>query len=1512
LKLRSRFRWVACQIDHLCELNNDRDRRNALDTLPPTLHATYERILARVNASNPGNQRLVQNALRWIICAEEPLSTQALLEALAINEDETHLDRNCITTEDELLWWCSSLVRRKPGGGGIELAHFTVKEFFQTIDPTNESEFSKYGIGIGAGQIQLARTCLAYLNLKDFEIHPPDDNTAYNLLEKRYAFLAYAVKYWAYHANNHFANEYVESSAQLLFAPSKTKQFILWTQLYLRQIRSKDPDDLDDPDDSEDPDDLEDPKGSQVLKFLDSAPIHWAACLGLDKLCEWLLTQGADVNKASSLGTPLNCALNSGDVFIQGRWQLDRKQYHKIQWCWQSRARAIRLLLKSGAIVDRKIDPSSDKLPLQTALEAFDTDEASLFRLMLDAGAKITKPMVEYMQKEIRPGQIPDSIQAILSCVKDQDVEIDAQELFLQFRQSVELFHGINFEDLIKYLPLIAMMGQLEGATTILSKIKEMTKLIKTAEFSQEIKKKMRAAIQGAIVEAIKWAQVDLVEFFLSEHDTINQIDDDGNKLLHLSLLETKHGTSVGLASLLIKHGADVSAINKVGQSSLHLAAQQKFPEILELLLQHITKRDTLFTKTLLGLTPLWCAIDTGSDSVAMRLLEEYSSNEIRQQTYNGRSLLQLSTHRASTEVLKKLMEMGMGINEMTSDGRTTLHYATSDEVSVANFQFLLGQATDLSIRQKDGLATIHLLSRDHEKTAVDKLRAMMSAGANVNEQSAGGKTPLFYTAGEGLGVWNDVRIQHMETLLNNDLVDVNARDHNGCTPLMACLKHICPGDPTYSDRKVRAVKMLIWHGADVKLKNIHGEAALHLACLQAPTAGSLTILEHLLAEGLGFDTKCDDGLSGFARILQAMKDAIKAENSQDKGALWAAFEPIATFAISCMSVEELHKPLTSGLQPLSFAIRENYDIVTTLLLDKGVEVDKSDVDGLKKTPLEMACLYGCSSENAEAIVTKSQRKLDESELHADALIHLSSRKPEGFQVLKQILKLSVNVDSPNRDGHTALMIAVQGGCTSSLRSLLAKKANVELKDPVAGLTALHWAAKCGSDIATAALIEAGSGLETRCHSGLTPLILAACEQKWTCVQVLADSGADLSAKSIDGDALIHFAAQSGSIETLKFLVAHLGQGDIDARAGEKSGHQTSLHMAAETGNAECFEFLLQSGASISLKCRTGSTAHCAMMASTNDVRQILLSHNIDWSDASGCLKIREDGEVHNNMPLHLAAATGNDTAIKFLIEFDNVTDIDAFADPNLRFTALHLATIQGHRSTMELLIRHGAQVGIADKAGRTSLHHAARLGFAEIVEVLLSKDADPNVTDLHGATPASLAMENNHRDLAQLIARHHTAETGDAFGLDPLLQNPAFAIQIDCCEPADLPHLQSIIDGGATLYAIDLGLCHPSVRTTLQSHHGRGLQYLGKPVLCGVSIKMSDIFDDILLESASGSPKPEPSRTEWGGEPTNSETGAVPKVAVGGNSVVPVADCNKVVISFCVPNTNTHQESVQ
>ena len=59
------FRWAACQVDYICELHTDRQRRNALESLPPTLPKTYERILSRVNDGPMETQKMLQRTLMW-------------------------------------------------------------------------------------------------------------------------------------------------------------------------------------------------------------------------------------------------------------------------------------------------------------------------------------------------------------------------------------------------------------------------------------------------------------------------------------------------------------------------------------------------------------------------------------------------------------------------------------------------------------------------------------------------------------------------------------------------------------------------------------------------------------------------------------------------------------------------------------------------------------------------------------------------------------------------------------------------------------------------------------------------------------------------------------------------------------------------------------------------------------------------------------------------------------------------------------------------------------------------------------------------------------------------------------------------------------------------------------------------------------------------------------------------------------------------------------------------------
>ncbi|KAH9216159.1 hypothetical protein DL95DRAFT_297615, partial [Leptodontidium sp. 2 PMI_412] len=74
----------------------------------------------------------------------EPLTTNQLLQALAVREGDTAFDSSRMTTERRLLHWCSSLVRKNPASGRLELAHFTVEEFLCAIDPLGKPYLAPY------------------------------------------------------------------------------------------------------------------------------------------------------------------------------------------------------------------------------------------------------------------------------------------------------------------------------------------------------------------------------------------------------------------------------------------------------------------------------------------------------------------------------------------------------------------------------------------------------------------------------------------------------------------------------------------------------------------------------------------------------------------------------------------------------------------------------------------------------------------------------------------------------------------------------------------------------------------------------------------------------------------------------------------------------------------------------------------------------------------------------------------------------------------------------------------------------------------------------------------------------------------------------------------------------------------------------------------------------------------------------------------------------------------------
>ncbi|KAF5609957.1 heterokaryon incompatibility protein het-E-1 [Fusarium subglutinans] len=160
-----------------------RARREALSKLPPSLSATYDRILLRIDGYHDAVKRLVKGALLMLATSFSSLSFEEICEAISLEDGATTLEDDEIVKEEELLRWCSSLVRVNKSSsitGGkmkIQFAHFTVQEYLQSLKTRSSDhqypQLRDYAVSRIDGVNFFSSLCLRFLTMEDMKRFPP-------------------------------------------------------------------------------------------------------------------------------------------------------------------------------------------------------------------------------------------------------------------------------------------------------------------------------------------------------------------------------------------------------------------------------------------------------------------------------------------------------------------------------------------------------------------------------------------------------------------------------------------------------------------------------------------------------------------------------------------------------------------------------------------------------------------------------------------------------------------------------------------------------------------------------------------------------------------------------------------------------------------------------------------------------------------------------------------------------------------------------------------------------------------------------------------------------------------------------------------------------------------------------------------------------------------------------------------------------------------------------------------
>ena len=345
--------------------------------------------------------------------------------------------------------------------------------------------------------------------------------------------------------------------------------------------------------------------------------------------------------------------------------------------------------------------------------------------------------------------------------------------------------------------------------------------------------------------------------------------------------------------------------------------------------------------------------------------------------------------------------------------------------------------------------------------------------------------------------------------------------------------------------------------------------------------------------------------------------------------------------------------------------------------------------------------------------------------------------------------------------GDLRLADAAKSQDRAALAKLLGQKADPNVTQ-VDGTTALHWAAQNDDREMAQLLLRAGANVHAKNRYGVTPLSLACTNGSGPMVALLLGAGADPNTQLPGGETALMTAARTGQLEPVNALLARGAV--VDAKDSQKG--QTALMWAAAEGHVPVVEALLAAKADFHLRVASGFTPFLfAVREGRIGVVRTLLKAGANANEAiepAPTSAARPGKAPRAGVSALVLAVTNAHYELASIL-------LDAGADPNASdagYTALHVISQvrkpglgdndpspQGSgnlnsldfvrkiaRKDANLNARMTKRVPFAMTAinvlGATPFFLAARGGDAELMRLLASLGADPNLTNSEGTAP--------------------------------------------------------------------------------------------------------------------------------------------------------------------------------
>ena len=482
-------------------------------------------------------------------------------------------------------------------------------------------------------------------------------------------------------------------------------------------------------------------------------------------------------------------------------------------------------------------------------------------------------------------------------------------------------------------------------------------------------------------------------------------------------------------------------------------------------------------------------------------------------------------------------------------------------------------------------------------------------------------------------------------------------------------------------------------------------------------------------------------------------------------------------------------------------------------IIDHGADVNA--VNNRGQTALWFACVDG--QESFVKILLNAGADPSIADKYGDSCLQAAIHGQCSTEIIQEIHDHGAHVNAVNNDGATPLLLACSTAQGESVELLLILGADPNIADTDGDTSILSAIEGYCSVNTIQKLINYGAKVNATNNKGMTPLLKACSYRQMDVVKVLLEAGADPTIVDDVHYSSLHAAVDGQcSKDTLQALTDYGAHIDATRKDGTNA-----LLRACKTGQSESVMFLLEAGADVNIAKPDGNTClheavcgHCS-----KEILQKIIQQGVNVNDVNN----------HIQTSLILACYTKQSESAKYLLENGadpNVSDADGYTSLHAAVhgcctnealkeiiaheghldaqnfdgeTALWLACSYRQQDSVKILLGSGSNPNIACISGNTSLHAAINGRCSKnIVSLILDHGADVNVANKANETALTLACSNKKEGVINVLLNARAdPNIADATG-KTCLHN---AVIHECSKDV----LQNIIDHGADVNAVNM-----------------------------------------------------------------------------------------------------------